>query len=38
MAKANFVLSKKVVKNDDPDGMVSNQNAHNFDEKLQNGA
>ncbi len=30
MAKANFVLSKKVVKNDDPDGMVSNQNAHNY--------
>jgi len=30
MAKANFVLSKKVIKNDDPDGMVSNQNAHNY--------
>lgn len=30
MAKANFVPSKKTIKDDDLDGLVSNQNAHNY--------
>lgn len=30
MAKANFVFTKKNNKNDDPDAMVTNQNAHNY--------